>query len=244
MSEFEFNFSKKNILIVGGSSGIGYEAAVLFSKLGGNVTVTCKKNKSFEEFKIKNENEKISIEKLDLTNDIAVEGLAEKINSLDILINCASLVKGGVEYRIENFSDIVNVNLMGTLRICHSMLPKLALTRGNIINLTSVNTKLAGSTSPAYASTKSGIESLTKSMAACWASHNVRVNNISPGWIEGNTYETLVKDLSELNYDERIPLKRLGKPKEVANVILFLASEYASYITGATILVDGGFSIN
>ena len=69
--------------------------------------------------------------------------MINKITSLDILINCASLIKGGVEYRIENFSDVVNVNLMGTLRICHSMLPKLALSRGNIINVTSVNTKLA-----------------------------------------------------------------------------------------------------
>ena len=81
-------------------------------------------------------------------------------------------------------------------------------------------------------------------MAACWATHNVRVNSVAPGWIEGNTYNSLTKELSENNYYERIPLKRLGKPNEVANVVVFLASKYASYITGSTILVDGGFSIN
>ena len=134
---------------------------------------------------------------------------------------------------------------MGTLRICHSMLPKLAVSKGNIVNLTSVNTKLANSTSPAYASTKSGIVSLTKSMAACWATHNVRVNSVSPGFIKGNTYNILtMEDSKDLNYFDRIPLRRLGKPEEVANVIIFLASKYSSYITGATILVDGGFSIN
>ena len=244
MSDLEFNFSKKNILIVGGSSGIGYHAAVLFSKLGGNVIVTYKKNKSLEEFKKKNNNGNIIIEQLDLTNEISIGNLTEKIRSLDILVNCAALVKGGVEYRIENFADVVNVNLMGALRICHSMLPKLALSKGNIINLTSINTKLASSTSPAYASTKSGIESLTKSMAACWATHNVRVNSIAPGWIKGNTNNTLTQELLDQNYHERIPLKRLGSPDEVAYVILFLASKYASYITGTTILVDGGFSIN
>ena len=244
MREFEFNFRKKNILIVGGSSGIGYEAAILFAKLGGNVIVTSKKNKSLEDFSKKNNIEKIKIMQLDVTNEISIERLTDNITSLDILVNCAAIVKGGVEYRIENFSDVVNVNLMGALRICHEMLPKLALTRGNIINLSSVNTRLASSTSPAYASTKSGIEALTRSMAACWAVHNVRVNSVAPGWIEGKTYDSLIKASSEYNYQKRIPLKRLGKPDEVANVIVFLASKYAAYITGSTILVDGGFSIN
>ena len=244
MKDFKFNFSKKNILIVGGSRGIGYSAATLFAKLGGRVIVTCKKNKSLEEFEKNNNDENIRIEQLDLTNDISIENLIKKITTLDILINCSSLVKGGVEYRIENFSDVVNVNLMGTLRICHAMLPKLAVSRGNIINLTSVNTGIASATIPAYASTKSGLESLTKSMATCWASHYVRVNSVAPGWIEGKTNDILTRELAEFNFHERIPLKRLGKPDEVANVIVFLASKYASYITGATILVDGGFSIN
>ena len=244
MSKFEFNFTNKNILIIGGSSGIGYQTAMLFLKLGGNVTITYKKTKSLQELKKKNNYQKINIEQLDLTNDISIENLTEKIKTLDVLVNCAASIKGGTEYRIENFSDVVNVNLMGTLRICHSMLPKLALSRGSIVNLTSVNTKLSNSTIPAYASTKSAIVSLTRSMAACWATHSVRVNSVSPGLIEGNTYNILTKDPKDLNYFDRIPLRRLGKPEEVANVILFLASEYASYITGSTILVDGGFSIN
>ena len=162
MRDFKFNFSKKNILIVGGSSGIGYSAATLFAKLGGNVIVTCKKKKSLEEFIKNNKDENIRIEQLDLTNEISIENFIGKVTTLDVLINCASLIKGGVEYRIENFSDVVNVNLMGTLRICHAMLPKLALSRGNIINLTSINTRIASATIPAYASTKSGLESLTK----------------------------------------------------------------------------------
>ncbi|PPR25958.1 MAG: hypothetical protein CFH34_01215, partial [Alphaproteobacteria bacterium MarineAlpha9_Bin4] len=187
----------------------------------------------------------INVELLDVTNEISIENLEKKINKLDILINCASLIKGGVEFRIENFTDVVNVNLMGTLRICHTMLPKLAISRGSIINLTSVNTRLANSSAPGYASTKSGIETLTKSMATCWAAHNVRVNCIAPGWIEGKTNNILKKDISDYkSYIRRIPLNRLGKPEEVAHVVIFLSSSLASYITGATILVDGGFSIN
>ena len=147
MKKLEFDYSKKNILIVGGSSGIGYQTANLFSAHGGNVTVTCRSQKSLEMFKDKNNNSDISIELLDLTNEISIEKLEQKIQGLDILVNCASLIKGGIEYRIENFADVVNVNLMGTLRISHSMLPKLALKRGNIVNLTSVNTNLANSKS-------------------------------------------------------------------------------------------------
>ena len=82
MSKLEFNFKKKNILIVGGSSGIGYHAAVLFSNLGGNVIITCKKNNSLESFKKNNIDKKITIEQLDLTNEISIETLTKKINSL------------------------------------------------------------------------------------------------------------------------------------------------------------------
>ena len=245
MKNFQFDFGNKNILITGGARGIGYETAILFSQLGANVTVTCKSKKKLEEFQKINKYHTIKIELLDLTNEISIENLEKKIKTLDILINCASLIKGGVEFRIENFSDVVNVNLMGTLRISHTMLPKLAISRGNIINITSVNTRLANSRVPGYASTKAGIETLTKSMASCWASHNVRVNCIAPGWIEGKTNEILKKEIFDTeNYLNRIPLKRSGKPEEVANVIIFLSSNYASYITGTTILVDGGFSIN
>ncbi len=245
MKKFDFDFSNKNILITGGNGGIGYQAANLFSDLGGEVTVTCKTKKSLEEFNVRNKNKRINIEQLDLTNQISIEKLEKKINQLDILINCASLIKGGVEFRIENFSDVVNVNLMGTLRISHTMLPKLAITRGNIINLTSVNTKLANHNVPGYASTKAGVETLTKSMASCWASHHVRVNCVAPGWIKGKTNNILNKDIDNPeNYLKRIPLNRIGKPEEVAYAILFLSSAYSSYITGTTILVDGGFSIN
>ena len=246
MKNLVFDYSNKNILIVGGSSGIGYQAACLFSSHGGKVIVTCKSKKSLEAFEDKNQNKNITIELLDLTNEISIEKLEKKIESLDILVNCATLIKGGIEYRIENFSDVVNVNLMGTLRICHSMLPKLALKHGNIINLSSINTKLANAKSPGYSATKAGIETLTKSMAACWAVHNIRVNCIAPGWVEGNTSKILVEQISDddESYLSRIPMSRLGKQSEVAYVILFLSSQFASYMTGTTILVDGGFSIN
>ena len=236
-------FKNKNVLITGGVEGIGYECAKKFQELGSNVTVTCLTKKSYEKFLDLEKN--IKVERLDITNDISIEELKEKINKLDILINNATLFKGGIEYRIENFADVVNVNLMGVMRVCHTFLPKLALTKGNIINIGSVSSKKAIAYAPSYSATKSATESLTKSMAACWAEHNVRVNCVAPGMIEGKTLDKFLKEIDTVDHLlQRIPLKRYGSPVEVAEAVLFLSSAKAAYITGTTIFVDGGYSIN
>lgn len=236
-------FKNKNILITGGVQGIGLKCAEMLMKKGSNVTVTCKTNSSYEKFKDLAIKKKFNLEKLDLTNDISIDLLKNKIDKLDILINNATLYKGGIEYRIENFSDVVNVNLMGLMRICHTFLPKLALSQGNIVNIGSVNMKSLLKKAPSYAATKNAVESLTKSMASCWAEHKVRVNCIAPGFIQGNTLNKILEEYDQKeSLIEKIPLKRFGIPKEVAEVIIFLISDKASYITGTTIFVDGGFT--
>lgn len=241
----ENNFKNKNVLITGGVEGIGFQCAKKFEELGCNVYVTCLTKKSYDKFISLDLKKNIQIEKLDLTNDISIEKLYKKIDKLDILINNAVLLKGGIEYRIENFADVVNVNLMGLMRICHTFLPKLALASGNIVNIGSINMKLALPTCPSYSATKSAVESLTKSMAVCWAEHKVRVNCVAPGWIKGNTTTKIINELdNQENVLNRIPLKRYGLSSEVAEAIMFLSSEKAAYITGTTIFVDGGYSIN
>ena len=241
-----YDFSGKEILITGGISGIGLETAKKFSELGGKVTITYRRNSSYENYKkLSKDQYDITIQKLDITNELSIEQLYKKIDRLDILVNNATLIKGGVEYRVENFSDVVNVNLMGVMRVCHMFMPKLALSEGNIINVTSANVKLPLATAPSYIATKAGIEALTKSMASCWAEHKLRVNSVAPGWIETNTTNILKKDMHNFkNILERIPLKRIGKADDVANTVIFLSSDMATYITGSTIFVDGGFSIN
>tara|TARA_B100000900_G_C20563886_1_gene710143 strand:- start:797 stop:1528 length:732 start_codon:yes stop_codon:yes gene_type:complete len=240
----EQQFKDKIILITGGVQGIGLKCAERFSSLGSKVIVTCKSNTSYENYKRSCLERNIQLEKLDLTNEISIDMLHKKLDKLDILINNATLLKGGIEYRIENFSDVVNVNLMGLMRICHTFLPKLALSQGNIINMSSVSSKVSIPDAPSYSATKSAIESLTKSMASCWATHKVRVNCVAPGFIKGNTLNKILEAYD--NNDEiirRIPLKRFGSPEEVAEALMFLASNEASYITGSTIFVDGGYSI-
>ena len=235
----------KKVLIVGGTGNIGESIALEFLSAGAEVTVTAKSNKEIKKFQDNNLKKEITASKLDITNDISINEFLKSIDSLDVLVNCASITKGGLEYRIENFADVVNVNLMGLMRISHIMLPKLALTQGNIVNISSANTNVVFPTAPSYVATKGGIDSLTKSMAACWAEHKVRVNSVAPGWIEGKTANILKKDYKKTeDIIDRIPLKRFGKPSEVANAIIFLSSSLASYVSGATIFVDGGYSIN
>ena len=131
------------------------------------------------------------------------------------------------------------------MRICHTFLPKLALTRGNIINIGSVSIKKSMRNAPSYSATKIAIESLSKSMALCWSEHKVRVNCVAQGFIKGNTLEKILKECdSEKKIIERIPLKRYGLAEEVAEAVLFLSSNKSSYITGSTIFVDGGYSID
>ncbi len=237
------SFIDKSVLITGGVEGIGLECAKKLATAGSRVTVTYKSIKSHNKFLDLGLEKKINAEKLDLTNDISIEQLHKKIDKLDILINNAALYKGGIEYRIENFSEVVNVNLMGLMRICHTFLPKLALSSGNIINISSLNIKKPMKYAPSYSATKSAINSLTESMASCWAEHKVRVNCVAPGFIKGNILDQILKEYT--NQDEiikRIPLKRFGLAEEVAEAILFLASSKSSYITGSTIFVDGGYS--
>ena len=134
---------------------------------------------------------------------------------------------------------------MGVMRLCHVFLPKLALSRGNIINIGSVSVKNSMAYAPSYNATKSATESLTKSMAACWAEHHVRVNCVAPGLIKGKTLNKIIKEVGAADHLlKRIPLKRYGRPIEVAEAVLFLSSKKATYITGTTIFVDGGYSIN
>ena len=137
----EQQFKNKTVLITGGVQGIGFECVKKFQSFGSKVIVTCKSQASYDFFEKNSLKENIQLEKLDLTNEISIDILHQKIDKLDILINNATLFKGGIEYRIENFSDVVNVNLMGLMRICHTFLPKLALSGGNIINIGSIFTK-------------------------------------------------------------------------------------------------------
>ena len=233
----------KTVLITGGVRGIGLAIAKEFLISGAKVIVTSKTNKSIEEFKVNNKDDFLC-EKLDITNDISIDNLIQSIDALDVLVNSASEVKGGIEYKIENFLDVVNTNLMGVVRMSHECLPKIAISKGSIINISSIFSSLGSANAPGFSTTKTGLLGLTRSMASCWSKHGVRVNCIAPGWIKTKTSEKLITDERDKEKIlDRIPLGRYGYSEEVGPAAVFLASDKASYITGTTIFVDGGYSV-
>ena len=241
---YTIDLSGKVVLVTGGASGIGYAIALSFLEAGAEVIVTARTEESIKNCKIITENGSLKIFKLDVTNDISIEKLFAEIDTLDILVNNAGIVKRALEYRVETFADVINTNLMGVMRICHEAFPKLALTKGNIINIASMWSFFGSPVSPGYTASKTGLVGLTKSLANGWSEHEVRVNCIAPGWIETKLNKDLREDKEQFEkIIDRTPMKSWGNPKDISGAAIYLASDKASFTTGATIVVDGGYSI-
>jgi len=241
---YTIDLSGKKALITGGASGIGYSIALSFLEAGAEVIVTAKTDESIDNCISETDHGKLKTYKLDVTNDISIEKVFSEINGLDILVNNAGIVKRALEYRVETFADVINTNLMGVMRICHEAFPKLALSKGNIINIASMWSFFGSPISPGYTSSKAGVVGLTKSLANGWAEHNIRVNCIAPGWIKTKLNEEIRSDKQQHErIIERTPLKKWGDPKDIAGAAVYLASDKANFTTGSTIVVDGGYSI-
>ena len=241
---YTIDLSGKVVLVTGGASGIGYAIALSFLEAGAEVIVTARTEESIKNCKTITENGSLKIFKLDVTNDISIEKLFAEIDTLDILVNNAGIVKRALEYRVETFADVINTNLMGVMRICHEAFPKLALTKVNIINIASMWSFFGSPVSPGYTASKTGLIGLTKSLANGWSEHEVRVNCIAPGWIETKLNKDLREDKEQFEkIIDRTPMKSWGNPKDISGAAIYLASDKASFTTGATIVVDGGYSI-
>lgn len=241
---WEIDLSGKSALVTGGTSGIGHAVARALSRAGAGVTVTARTAESLDAFGTTAPDGEIDALRLDVTNDLAIEEALDGVDRLDILVNNAGALLGqGAEFRPGPFANVVNTNLIGAMRMCHACLGKLAIAKGCIVNIGAV-AGLSGSVeAPAHAASKAGLINLTRSLAASWAHHRVRINAVVPGWIESAQSAALRDDPERARaLLERTPLRRFGAPDEVAAAVLFLCSPAASYIAGAAIVVDGGYS--
>lgn len=180
---------------------------------------------------------------LDVTDKAAIEALVADIDQLDALVNCAGILRRLDEYELDVFEQVIAVNLTGTMRMCVACQPLLKQSGGAIVNTASMLSFFGSPLSPAYSASKGGVAQLTKALAARWASDNIRVNAVAPGWIETEMTQALRDEPSkEATILGRTPFGRWGQPREVGNAVVMLLSSDAGFITGTILPVDGGYS--
>ena len=242
----------KIVLITGAGRGIGRAIAIALAKEGAEVVINY--NGSEERAKevkqtIEENGGKASIYKCNVSDFVACEAMIKDIvkecGHLDILVNNAGITKDGLIMKMkeEDFDSVLNVNLKGTFNtIRHSARQMLKQRSGKIINISSVSGILGNVGQANYAASKAGVIGLTKTMARELGSRGITVNAIAPGFVDTEMTEVLSEEIRE-NACKQIILGRFGKPEDIANTAVFLASDKADYITGQVISVDGGMNV-
>jgi NAD(P)-dependent dehydrogenase (short-subunit alcohol dehydrogenase family) len=235
-------FAGKLVLITGGTSGIGLGGALAFRKLGAMVTATGATDAECQRARTDEAHAGVAFEQLDVRDGAATKALVERLPRLDVVVNAAGVIQRDVEHDPKVFADVIDINLVGTMRVCANARAKLAASGGCVVNMASVLTFFGGPRVPAYSASKGGIGQLTKSLAAAWAVDRVRVNAVAPGWIATPLTQALQDDPERrAPILARTPMGRWGTPEEVAGGILFLASPAAQFITGSVLAIDGGY---
>jgi 3-oxoacyl-[acyl-carrier protein] reductase len=239
----------KNVIITGGSRGIGKAIAEKFAQNGANLAITCIQM-SDEALDLVKNLESLGVKAKAYESDASdfesaiklAENVFNDFGSIDVLVNNAGITKDNLLLRMseEDFNDVMKVNMNSVFNNTKAVLRQMLKQKnGSIINLSSVVGVKGNAGQSNYSSSKAAIIGFTKSVALELGSRNIRCNAIAPGFIETEMTKALQQD--QINeWAESIPLKRSGKPEDVANTTLFLASDMSSYITGQVMNVCGG----
>jgi len=243
------DFEGQTVIVTGGTRGIGKSVAESFLRAGARVIVIYSTNEAAAaQFKRDNSGfaDNIDIQKCDVARYEEVEKFFEyidkKYEGFEVLVNNAGIRKDAVLAMMKEseWHDVLNVNLSGVFYMCKFAVMSLMRKRyGRIINITSPSGKYGFEGQANYAASKAGLVALTKSLSKEVARRGITVNCVSPGFIATELIEDLPKELRD-SYTNQVPLKRFGKPEEVAACVLFLASREASYVNGSTLEVTGG----
>ena len=233
--------STENIFVSGASRGIGKDIAINFAKKGFNVVGTSRNNFNFSE-----DLENLMPIKLDITNRNDINDCFDKLKSMnllpDILINNAGITSDQLFIRMkdEEWDNVIETNLTGTFNLSKVFIKNMLKKKfGRIINISSISGLMGNPGQVNYSSSKAALSGFTKSLAKEVGSRNITVNSVAPGYIETDMTSFLENE-TRMNIIKNIPLGRIGNVNDVSDLVMFLASEEASYITGQTISVDGG----
>ncbi|MCC2597132.1 SDR family oxidoreductase [Pusillimonas sp. MFBS29] len=175
-------------------------------------------------------------------NNIADQRLQRVVIDAGAPASAAGAIQRGEEHKVDVFEHVVAVNLTGSMRVCSAARPLLASSKGTIVNIASMLTFFGGALVPGYAASKGGVAQLTKSLALAYATDNIRVNAIAPGWIATQFTQGVQDDpVRNRAIIDRTPLQRWGTPEDIAKAVMFLCSDAAAFMTGAIVPVDGGY---
>ncbi|NBI06859.1 3-oxoacyl-[acyl-carrier-protein] reductase [Senegalia massiliensis] len=242
----------KNVIITGGSRGIGKEIALTLARNGANVIINYSNNET-KALEVVEEIEKMGRTAFAIKADISdvneannlIKQSCDKFDKIDILINNAGITRDNLLMRMseKEWDDCLEINLKGTFNVTKSIIRKMIKQKyGSIINISSVVGIMGNAGQSNYAASKAGIIGFSKSIAKEVGKKNIRVNVIAPGFIKTDMTDKLNEKIKD-EYLKGIALNSFGEATDVANAALFLASDLSKYITGQTIVVDGGLSI-
>ncbi|WP_294385345.1 3-oxoacyl-[acyl-carrier-protein] reductase [uncultured Clostridium sp.] len=239
----------KNVIVTGATRGIGKEIALTLAQNGANIAMNYR-NLNSEVEDLINEIKSFGVDVLAIKCDVSitdevdnfVKEVKSHYNTIDILVNNAGITKDGLILRMkeEDFDDVLDVNLKGTFNTTKAVSSIMVRQKyGKIINISSVVGISGNAGQCNYAASKAGVIGFSKSVARELASRNINVNVVAPGYINTDMTKNLPDKVKE-EIIKSIPMKKIGDPKEVANLVLFLSSNLSDYITGQVINVDGG----
>jgi len=247
-----FDLSGQVAVVTGTSRGLGQYLARALAKAGADLVITSRGRQSLAEFEaeMKALGRRVVSLELDVRDEASIRRMAEEARAafgqIHILVNNAgcNVRKPALEVTWEDWNLVLETNLRGSFFVSQAIVPgMIEHGYGRIINIGSVTSVFGYAGLAPYGASRGGIRQLTMSLADDWGGHGVTVNCLAPGWFRTEQNKVMYEDAQWLDYlVERIPLKRPGQPHDLDGAVVFLASEASRYVTGQTLLVDGGIS--